>query len=83
MRTWVILMALALAACAQLQRGEMQPVKPLDAKQQTYFTTCSGTVEDWGSCNRKARATCANGYDIVNRDESTTGARREMTFRCR
>lgn len=64
-------------------KGEMQPVKMLDAKQQIYFTTCSGTVEEWGSCNRKARETCTNGYETMEKVESAIGGKRELKFRCK
>jgi hypothetical protein len=73
---------LLLSACAQLQKGEMQPVKRIDVKEPIYFTTCSGMVEDWASCNRKAMKTCPNGYSVTNKEENPTAGRRDMTFRC-
>jgi hypothetical protein len=75
--------ALALTACAQLQRGELQPVKRIDSKEPIYFTTCSGMVEDWASCNNKAMKTCSNGYTVTNKEENPTAGRRDMTFRCK
>ena len=71
-----------LTSCAQLMSGQQQPVKSIDAKNGIYFTTCSGAVEDWGSCNTKAKNTCTGAYDVVKRFESAVGGRRELTFQC-
>lgn len=81
---YIALMAgiIFLCGCAQLQRGQMQPVKRISVKEEIYFTTCSGSVEDWGSCNRKARETCKGDYATVEKQESPVGGRRELTFRC-
>lgn len=79
----VVIAVIALSGCAQLKKGEMQPVKRVDVKEEIYFTTCSGMVEDWASCNRKAMQTCAKGYDLLRKDENITAARREFTFKCR
>lgn len=82
MRFLTVVLMLSLSACAQLQKGELQPVKRVDTKEPIYFTTCSGMVEDWASCNRKAMKTCPNGYGVTQKGENPTAARREMTFRC-
>lgn len=82
-RLLIIGLLYGLSACAQLMKGEMQPVKMLDAKQQIYFTTCSGSVEEWGSCYSKARKTCINGYETTEKVESVIGGKRELTFRCK
>ena len=82
MKLLIAVLVLSLSACAQLQRGELQPVKRIDSKEPIYFTTCSGSVEDWGSCNNKARDTCKGAYEVVNKFESPVGGRRELTFRC-
>ena len=73
---------LLLSACAQLQRGELQPVTRVDAKEPVYFTTCSGMVESWGTCNDKAMKTCTTGYSVISKEENITAGRRDMTFRC-
>jgi hypothetical protein len=82
MKYLIAVILLSLTACAQLKKGEMQPVKRIDAKEPIYFTTCSGSVEEWGSCNNKARDTCKGIYEVVNKLESPVGGRRELTFRC-
>jgi len=82
MKYLIVVILLSLSACAQLKKGEMQPVKRIDAKEPIYFTTCSGSVEYWGSCNDKARDTCKGAYEVVNKLESPVGGRRELTFRC-
>ena len=73
--------AILLTGCAQLMHGQQQPVVPKG--QGTYFTTCSGTVEEWGSCSSKAKNTCANGYEVLDKAESAVGGKREMTFMCK
>ena len=68
--------------CAQLMHGQEQPVITKSTKDGVYFTTCSGAVEDWASCNNKAMRVCRNGYTEMNRIESSTGTKRELTFQC-
>ena len=75
-------LALMLVSCAQLMNGELQPVRPVNANKQTYFTTCSGAVEDWNSCYKKAQKTCVNGYTILSKNENANGGFRDMTFQC-
>jgi len=82
MKLILIVMIVCLAGCAQLMKGETQPVKRISVKEPIYFTTCSGSVEDWGSCNDKARDTCKGAYEVVDKLESSVGGRRELTFRC-
>ncbi|OYY79986.1 MAG: hypothetical protein B7Y34_06685 [Methylophilales bacterium 16-45-9] len=78
----IVLIALSTVACAQLMKGEEQPVVQFrDTK--TFKTTCSGTVEDWGSCHRKAKRTCPNGYDVIERKNDSRGIFREMIFSCK
>jgi hypothetical protein len=72
-----------VSACAQLMNGQMQPVKLIDAKKNIYMTTCSGAVEDWGSCGNKAKDTCENGYEVINRLENPVAGRRELFFACK
>ncbi len=85
MKQILVISALFLSACSSLMNGEkaLQPVQVLDAKQQLMYTTCSGAVEDWGSCSRKANKTCANGYENVKTKETPVGGKRELTFRCK
>ena len=80
MKLFLMAAPILLAGCAQLMHGQQQPV--IEKGNNTYFTTCSGTVEDWGSCNRKANKTCPNGYNTVDKFESAVGGRRELTFSC-
>ena len=72
-----------LAGCQQLQHGQMQPIKLIDAKNNIYFTSCSGAVEESSSCKDKAYKTCPNGYLIIDKVESAVGGRRELTFQCK
>ena len=75
-----------LVACASLSNGgnQLQPVYPRGANGKTWFTTCNGAVEDWGSCQRKAMKTCPQGYETLDKvDMSAAGGRRELTFGCK
>ena len=85
MKQFLVLSVLLLSACSSLMNGEkaLQPVQVLDAKQQLMFTTCSGAVEDWGSCSRKANKACVNSYEIVKKTETPVGGKRELTFQCK
>lgn len=78
----IILSALPLIGCTQLMQGQEQPVISKSSKDGIYFTTCSGAVEDWASCNNKAMRICSSGYSALNRIENTTGTKRELTFQC-
>lgn len=80
MKFSLLIIATLLTACAQLKQGQMQPVIPETGN--AYFTTCSGSVEDWGSCNRKAKNTCNGSYEVLHKHESPVGGRRELRFTC-
>jgi len=82
MKYLFLVFVLLISACAQLMHGQEQPVIQKNAKEKIYFTTCSGSVEDWGTCNTKAKNTCNNRYQVLNRFESAVGGRRELTFQC-
>jgi len=71
-----------LVGCAQLVKGQEQPVISKNAKEGIYFTSCTGAVENWGNCNDKAFRTCATGYKILEKAENANGGFRTMTFKC-
>lgn len=73
---------LILVGCSQLMRGQEQPVVTKNAKESVYFTTCSGAVENWGTCSAKALRTCVKGYSIVEKTENANGGFRTLTFKC-
>jgi hypothetical protein len=85
MKLLFIISLLLLNSCAQLMSGEsqMQPVVVKDAKLKTMATTCSGMVEDWGSCYKKAGKSCPEGYEVLRRAENASNALREMEFQCK
>ncbi len=78
-----LLLTFFLVSCAQLMNGQSQSVVVKDYKQKIYFTSCSGSVETWADCNRKAYETCSRGYASLEKSESAVGARRELTFQCK
>ena len=47
------------------------------------MTTCSGAVENWGSCNNKANRTCNGNYVVLEKNESIVGGKRELIFECK
>lgn len=82
MKSILVITLMLITSCAQLMKGAEQPViQYRDAK--TFKTTCSGGAEDWGSCNRKAKRTCANGYQIEEEIQDSNGAMRTMIFTCK
>lgn len=85
MKSFIISITFFLSACSSLGNGakQLQPVELVDPKTKTWFTTCSGAVESWSNCQSKAHHTCQNGYEIVNRNETTVGGKRELTFVCK
>lgn len=74
-----------LAGCAQLMRGQLQPVKSIDPNNGIFETTCSGAVEEWGTCFSKAKSTCKKGYTVLSKTEKpgAAGVYREFTFQCK
>jgi hypothetical protein len=70
-----------LASCTSLSNFPEQPVRALANK--AYKTTCSGMAEDWGSCHRKAKRTCSNGYNILDKVQTNDFVHRELSFSCK
>ncbi|MCX7187086.1 MAG: hypothetical protein NTW57_07535 [Methylophilales bacterium] len=83
MKKIMVLAFFGLSACVQLQHGSLQPVTVKNLKEKIYFTTCSGVVETTGTCYDKAKDTCEGGYNVLERYETPTGGRRELTFQCK
>ena len=82
MKLLLIAFAICLVGCAQLMKGQEQPVVVKNAKDNIYYTTCSGAVEYWGSCYNKAARTCNKNYAILEKTENANGGFRTMTFKC-
>jgi hypothetical protein len=82
MKCLFVLSVFFLTACSSLQNFQEQPVVSF-GKAKSYKTTCSGLAEDWGSCHRKAKRTCANGYEVEDRNADSNGVNREMVFSCK
>jgi hypothetical protein len=72
-----------LSGCAQLMNPQAQPVVVKDANQQIIYTTCSGLVEDWGTCHSKAMKTCPNNYIVLDKIQESNGVFRSVTFQCK
>lgn len=83
MKNLILLVVFGLTGCAQLMHGAVQPVTVKNLQEKIYFTTCSGVVETSSTCLEKAKETCQGGFNVIERYETPTGARRELTFQCR
>lgn len=83
MKLLITICTLLLNGCSQLMNGQIQPVVVKDANKAIMATTCSGSVEDWGTCNSKAKQKCPNGYIVLDKTENIVGGRRELTFQCK
>lgn len=85
MKKLIGLLVLGLVGCAQLQRGQEQPVlsKFSKDKGEYYFTTCAGAVEDWSSCYDKASRTCNKNYVVLSKEDNNRGTKRDLTFQCK
>lgn len=84
MKPLLILIVLSIQGCSTLSNpdGALQPVVYKNLKEKIYSTTCSGAVEEWGSCFYKAKKTCTNSYSIISRNEEVMGGKRELVFKC-
>jgi hypothetical protein len=76
----LIIGVVLLGGCARLMHGQMQPVRQISSS--TYFTTCAGAVEDWGSCYHKAYVTCDGKYTVISKEDNNRGTKRDLTFAC-
>ena len=85
MKLILITILLAVSACSTLTNSNntMQPVTYKNRQEKIMFTTCSGAVEEWGSCFAKAAKTCPNHYEVIERFETPVGGKRELTFKCK
>jgi len=79
----IVLTFFCSASCSSLMNGQLQPVKLIDNRNNTYLTTCNGTAETMGSCHNKARDTCNKGYKVLNEKIDSTGIFREVIFQCK
>lgn len=70
-----------LSACSSLSNYQEQPV--IELGENTFNTTCNGMAEAFDSCYRKAKRTCVNGYDVLDKVQLKDFVHRELTFKCR
>jgi hypothetical protein len=79
-----IVVVLLAAGCAQLGRDQPAPVVRLkNAAQKLMSVDCSGPANDWGVCYSAAGKSCPNGYDVIDKQESTAGGQRVLGFQCK
>ncbi|WP_422690734.1 hypothetical protein [Candidatus Methylopumilus universalis] len=70
-------------SCKSLMHGQEQPVHLIDSQNHIYMTTCSGTVETFGTCHQKAQKTCDKGYRLIEQKSDSSGVHREIKFQCK
>lgn len=80
---FLFFVCILIVGCAQLSRGQAQPVITLDRKENILATNCGGAVETWGTCFQKANETCKNGFKVLEKEENSTGTSRKLTFKCK
>lgn len=81
MKNLMIIFVVLLSACSSLQNFQEQPLVALS--NNSYKTTCNGMAEAWDSCFRKARRTCQNGYNILDKMQTNDFVHRELSFSCK
>jgi hypothetical protein len=77
----LIICAIIISACSSLTNYQEQLVVDLGANN--FKTTCNGMAEAFDSCYRKAKRTCANGYDMIEKTQLKDFVHREITFKCK
>jgi len=84
MKTLYLIPLLGLVGCAQLMHGQ-PPDAPrrIDIKTPLYFTDCSGVANDFGGCYDAAGKTCPNGYDVVEKIQTSRAIDRSLKFLCK
>ncbi len=63
--------------------AQEQPVNIVDGKLNIYTTTCSGVAETIGTCHKKAKRTCKQGYNLLHEVRDSSGVHREIRFQCK
>ncbi len=74
---------MTIFSCKSLMNGQDQSVHLIDGKTNTYMTTCSGMAETIGSCYKKAKNTCDNGYHLIEEKIDSSGVHRMIRFQCK
>ena len=80
--TLILVLSILSASCSSLLKGQGQPVKMIDNRNEIYSVTCSGPAETMGVCYEKAQETCNRRLKILNEKIGSTGIDRELKFQC-
>ena len=78
----IVVLSLLSSSCSSLLKGQSQPVKLIDNRNEIYLVTCSGPAETMGVCYEKAQETCNRRLKILNEKIGSTGIDRELKFQC-
>jgi hypothetical protein len=84
MKSIIVLLAITVTGCAQLQHGALPEVHELPTKERSFFVECSGPANNISACYEAASNVCAKGYDVIDKvDTVTGGGTRKLTFKCK
>ena len=80
-RISLILVSFSLAACAT---GPFSQQRDLEsgAPQQGKVIACSG-YKSWPDCDRAAAKACANGYEVLAKEENLPTQTRTLRILCK
>ena len=78
----IVVLSLLSSSCSSLLKGQSQPVKLIDNRNEIYLVTCSGPAETMGVCYEKAKETCNSELKILSETTGSTGIHRELKFQC-
>jgi hypothetical protein len=80
MRNFIAALAVLLTACAT---GPLSTKRDLEASspQEGQIIACSG-YKKWPDCYSTAKQTCANGFDVLAKEEILPTQTRTLRIRC-
>ncbi len=78
----ILILSIVSSSCSSLLKGQSQPVKLLDNRNEIYLVTCSGPAETMGICYEKVKETCGRQFKILSDTIDSRGIHRELKFQC-
>jgi hypothetical protein len=81
MKYGLLISIVILSGCSSLTNFQEQPV--IKISDNVFKTTCNGMAEAFDSCYRKAKRTCSNGYEMLEKIQLNDYMHRGITFKCK
>ncbi len=78
----ILVLSILSSSCSSLLKGQSQPVKLIDNRNEIYLVTCSGPAETMGVCYEKVKETCNRQFKILSETIDSRGIHREVKFQC-